>query len=208
MLRRWRAVSPEGSSVPLRLGFELVVIFVGVTLAFAVENYRERRNEDERRQQSYRALARELDVHASAAPQMSRTLGEILERFETARAAGERPAPAYYRERQGERVPDFAWEGVRLAGGVNLVEPDLYFRLAEYYGRIASISSRYARYNVFTEQALLPLSHAGPEAFYDGRGLKGEFAEHLARLAELREDFAWMGSEAAVMQGQVRARIR
>lgn len=199
----------EGTrAIAVRLAFELAVVFIGVTLAFAVENYQDGRNEDDRRQQSYRALARELDVHASFAPRMTGTLADLLRQFESARAAGERPAPAYYRERQGERVPDFAWDGVRLAGGVNLVEPDLYFRLAEYYGRVASISGRYARYNEFTERVLLPRLHEDAAVFYDDGRLRGEYAEHVARLAELRDDFAWLGGEARVLLDAVHGRIR
>lgn len=210
MPRRFAAprLTESTRALVVRLGFELAVVFIGVTLAFAVENYRERRNEDDRRQQSYRALARELDVHASAAPPMVETLSGILDGFDAQRAAGERPAPAFYRERQGERVPDFAWDGVRLAGGVNLVEPDLYFRLAEYYGRVVSISERYGRYNEFTERTLLPRLHENAAVFYDDGRLRGEYAEHVARLAELRDDFAWMAGEARVLLDEVRARIR
>ena len=52
----WERMGPLVSKVVL----ELFIVFVGVSAAFAVENYRDARQQDLRRQAVYRALDREL----------------------------------------------------------------------------------------------------------------------------------------------------
>lgn len=60
---------PQASKVAL----ELFIVFVGVSAAFAVENYRDARQQDVRREAIYRALDRELT-------QMAETHGPVFQR--------------------------------------------------------------------------------------------------------------------------------
>ncbi|MGZ8468803.1 MAG: hypothetical protein ACXW61_04995 [Gemmatirosa sp.] len=192
--RRIGAVLPERlrgqreriSRTALLLTFELVVTFVGLLLAFAVENYREARNRSDRARQVYAALGREVQSFATVAPILADTLQRAIAAFDSARARGERPAPPVYYVRAGsERIPTDVWDATRAAGGLELVEPRLFFTLAEFYNRVNSISDRYRRYVEYTEHEVLHRLST-PAAFYDATGaLRPEYATYVDRLRDV-----------------------
>jgi hypothetical protein len=76
------------------------------------------------------------------------------------------------------------------SGGVNLLDPQLFYTLAEFYNRVESFSQRYLRYNQVTEQEVLPRLSIGAEAFYDP--LSGEldpvFEVHMDQLRTLHHE--------------------
>lgn len=196
-------------SVPV-LVFELLVVFIGVYGAFLVDRTSDARQRREREVQIYAALDRELGDFAQYMPQVATEIGRRVEAWRAADARGERNAPVYYREPHGERAPTGVWDATLASGGVTLLEPALFFRLANYYNRVVSINDRYARYNAFTEREVLPRLVEGPASFYapDSGPLRPEFRVHMDRLAEFREELLFSARQAAELQGQVRARMR
>ena len=116
----------------------------------------------------------------------------VLDAYDAAVAAGERPAPAFYREPNAETPTISVWRATLSSGGVNLLDPDLFFRTAAVYNLIESASQRYLRYNAVTESELLPRLSLGPEAFYDpatGR-MDPLFVVHMDLLSTLRDEVA------------------
>jgi hypothetical protein len=170
----------------LLLGFELVVTFAGVLAAFAVENWRDARGRSERARQVYAALSQEVRNFAAAAPPLADTIRKSLDAFSAARARGERPPPpVYYVAAGSERIPTEVWEATRTGGGLELIDPPLFFRTAQFYNRVNSISDRYARYVAYTEAEVLPRL-ATPDAFYERSGaLRPEFATYVDRLRDV-----------------------
>jgi hypothetical protein len=170
----------------LLLAFELLITFTGLLAAFAVENYRDRRKSAERARQVYAALGRELGNYAGLAPVLADTIDVMIDRFEAARERGERPAPPIYYVRAGsERIPTVVWDATVQAGGLDLVQPTLFFELAEFYNRLNSISERYLRYIEFTEREVLPRVPT-PAAFYDAGGaLRPEYRTYVERLRDI-----------------------
>ena len=183
---RFRPQRERVTRTALLLAFELLVTFAGLLAAFAVENYRDRRKSAERARQVYAALGRELGNYAGLAPVLADTLDAMIDRFEAARARGERPAPPIYYVRTGsERIPTVVWDATVQAGGLDLVQPTLFFELAEFYNRLNSISERYVRYIEYTEREVLPRV-ATPAAFYDADGaLRPEYRTYVDRLRDI-----------------------
>lgn len=86
----WERLGPLLSKVAL----ELFIVFIGVSAAFAVEDYRDQREENERRQAIYRALDRELKQMAEThGPVFQRQMTQQLTAWDQAVASGKRPLP-------------------------------------------------------------------------------------------------------------------
>jgi hypothetical protein len=183
---RLRGQRERVTRTALLLAFELLITFTGLLAAFAVENYRDRRKSAERARQVYAALGRELSNYTGLAPVLADTIDASIRSFEAALARGERPPPPSYYVRAGsERIPTVVWDATVQAGGLDLVQPTLFFELAEFYNRLNSISERYLRYIEFTEREVLPRVPT-PAAFYDAGGaLRPEYRTYVDRLRDI-----------------------
>lgn len=170
-----------------RLAIELVVIFVGVMGAFFAEDLRQNLEDDRRAQHIYEALLGEVHAFVDRAPLVTADMESRIEVWQEGYDQGERAAPAFYQEPNAEAPPSAIWVATLASGGVALVEPDLFNALATYYNRLESVSDRYGRYNLFTEQSILPLLEDDDTAFYtdDGR-LRAEYRAHMRRLEGIR----------------------
>ena len=159
-----------------KLLFEIVIIFVGVTAAFALEAARQDRQDAEYRQSMIGALAATLNDIVQHNRQFEALVDKQLAGFDAALARGEHPKLPVYREPGSERPPTRIWDGVVSTGAAKALDPDLFYALAVLYTRLDSFGERYIRYNDFTEQRVFPL---GPDqsGTYDPRTgrLKPEF---------------------------------
>jgi hypothetical protein len=170
-----------------RFLFELVIVFVGVTAAFALDDYREGREDRQYRERmvgGLRASLNDIVVHQS---EIEREIDAKLASFDRALRRGERPAPPVYREPGGERPPVRVWEGLVATGAARSLDPEMFFRLARFYGSADSSGDRYQRYNAFTESRVLPYL-GQPAVFYDEGKLRPEFAAYVERLRDYRDD--------------------
>ena len=172
----------------LRIALELAVVFIGVTAAFAMENWRSNAAEERYRGQMIAALSQSIESLAAHNHDIQQMIERDVAAFDAAIARGERPAPPVYREQGAERPPR-AFEGIVATGVARSLSPDLYFRLVEYFNRVDSWGDRYARYTVFTEQNVLPnMNGDDTSAFYTASGqLRSEYREYVNRLRDLGE---------------------
>ena len=186
-VRRPQAWFNRNRSLIRKFVFELVVVFVGVTAAFAMEDMRQRAKEAEYRRSMISALGPTLDDVIQHNAEFEQEVGAKLAAFDAAIARGERPALPIFRETNSERPPVRAWDGIVATGAAKSLEPGLFFELALFYTRQESVGERYIRYNSFTETRVLILG-PDPAALYDLRTgrLKPEFAAHVDRLRDLR----------------------
>lgn len=173
-----------------RLITELVIIFAGVYGAFWVERYRQELEDQERATTILEALEQEIANVSREGPYVRDGMEASLAAYDSARAAGQRVSPAYYREPGAETPSMSVWQATVASGGVNLLDADLFFALAAFYNRLESFSQRYLRYNQITEQVLLPRIPRGGEAFYDP--VTGEldpiFEVHMGQLETLLDE--------------------
>jgi len=194
---------------PLRFVVELVVVFAGVYGAFWVEGYWQKAEEREREAAILGALAEELGNFVDQGPLVGEGMNQALNAFQEARSRGERVSPAYYREPGAETPSISVWQATLSSGGVNLLESELFFDLAELYNRVESFSERYIRYNTVTEREVLPLLSRGPDAFYDPSSgdLDSRFEVHMDQLRTLRDEVSFIVARADTLRSQVRASL-
>jgi hypothetical protein len=191
----------------MRLASELLIIFAGVYGAFWVERYRQEMEDRERATTILEALAREIDGITAEGPHVRDAMAAALNAFDSATALGLHPAPAYYREPAAETPSISVWQATVASGGVNLLDPNLFFSLAAFYNRVESFSRRYLRYNEVTERDLLPRLSQGAEAFYDPLSgtLDPTFEVHMDQLRTLRFEADQILERAESLEAVVRA---
>lgn len=171
-----------------KFAFELVIVFIGVTAAFALEYRRQEASESRYRKEMIAALLPTLDDVIGHNAEFDAEVTAKLAAFDAAIAAGQQPELPIFREDNSERPPTRAWDGLIASGAARALAPELFFRFALFYTRQESVGERYIRYNDFTEQRVYPLGRDA-SAFYDtGSGqLKPEFAAHVDRLRDLQK---------------------
>lgn len=188
-----------------RLAFELAIVFVGVTGAFALENMRESTQEAAYRGNMIAGLGASLDNTLTHSSAIDREIGGKLAAFDAAIARGEKPPLPVYREEGGERPPTLAWDAILSTGAARELEPDMLFRLAQYYNRLGSFGERYIRYNDFTEGRVLAMGVDQSQAWQaDGR-LKPEYAAYVDRLRDLAKANGDLVREAGAIRDALAA---
>lgn len=165
--------------------FEIVIVFVGVTAAFALDSVRRDREEAAYQSRILAALVPTLDNLLQHNAAFEREVQPKLAAFDAAIARHERPPLPIFREANAERPPVRIWDSVVATGAARALRPDLLFRLSMFYNRQESIGERYVRYATYTEQHVYPLG-TDSAAFYDADGiLRPEFAAFVDRLRDL-----------------------
>ena len=181
--------------------FEVIIVFIGVTAAFALEAARQDRQDAEYRRSMLGALAATLNDTVQHNRQFEKQVDKQLADFDSALARGEHPKLPVYREPGSERPPTRIWDGVVSTGAAKALDPDLFYALAILYTRLDSFGEKYIRYNEFTEQHVFTL---GPDqaGIYDptsGR-LKPEYAAYVDRLRDLDEMAKELDGKAAALK--------
>ncbi|MEO8810192.1 MAG: hypothetical protein ABI386_08105 [Rhodanobacter sp.] len=187
-----------------KFAFELVVVFIGVTAAFALENWRENAAEARYPASMIAALRPTLDDVIRHNTNFDAEVVPKLAAFDAAIAVGAEPALPVFREVNSERPPTRAWDGLVASGAAKALEPALFFELAIFYTRQESFGERYIRYNDFTEQHVYPLGNQ-PAVLYDaviGR-LKPEFAAYVDRLRNLQQVNIKITQQAMKLRGEL-----
>lgn len=172
-----------------KIALELFIVFIGVSAAFAVENYRDAREQNERREVVYRALDRELKQMAEThGPVLQRQMTEQLAAWDAAIARGEKPLPPTFRIHDAERPPTGVWDAAVATGTIELIEPELMFELARFYTRAETAGDLYQRYSAAAQVYFWPHLDEGPAAFWEPDGdLRFEIKAHVQRLRDFRE---------------------
>ena len=169
-----------------KLLFEIVIIFIGVTGAFALEAARQEREDAAYRNSMIAALIPTFNDFERHSQLFEQETGAKIAAFDAALARGEQPKLPIYREPGGERPPSRAWDGIVATGVSKALPPELYYELSRFYTRQESFGERYIRYAQMTEQRVLSL---GPEqrGIYDPASgkLRPEYAAYVDRLRDL-----------------------
>ena len=181
------------------LAGQLLVIFLGVTAAFVVENYREKASQREELRQSVAGLITELERYETRSVEYADAFNSAIEKWKAADRQGQRAVPGYFRIPGASHPPTAAWTTTVNSGIARMLDPLLRRDLAYYYSEFIGIHDNYDRYNQFTEREILPRLTAGPDAFYGADGkllptfrvhmdLLTEFAANLRQLAGMARD--------------------
>ena len=185
--------------------FEIIIIFIGVTAAFALEAARQERADAAYRDGMIAAMIPTFNDFESHSRLFQQETGSKIAAFDAALARGEQPKLPIYREPGGERPPSRAWDGIVATGVSKALPPELYYELSRFYTRQESFGERYVRYAQMTEQQILSL---GPEqrGIYDPASveLKPEYAAYVDRL----RDLVTLDKVLEVQAHELRVRLR
>lgn len=181
----------------LRLGFELVIVFLGVYGAFMAESVRERREQEQVARNIYAAVAEEIRDHVE---QGQAVLDEYLAAqtaWEQSAELGERPTPWII---PWSRVgpPLAAWQATMASGGVGLIDQDLFYRLAKYYRSVDMLLVPVDAPDLFAENEIVPYIDDGPSRFYDGPKLRPRFRYYLDRRKTVLQ-----GAQETIDEGKI-----
>lgn len=186
--------------------FEIIIIFIGVTAAFALEAARQERADAAYRDGMIAAMIPTFNDFESHSRLFQQETGSKIAAFDAALARGEQPKLPIYREPGGERPPSRAWDGIVATGVSRALPPELYYELSRFYTRQESFGERYVRYAQMTEQQVLSL---GPEqrGIYDPASgeLKPEYAAYVDRLRDLVAVDKVLDVQARELRAKLRA---
>lgn len=180
---------PEGRSLlrlVSRLGFELIVVFVGVYGAFALSNYGAEREASERRQQMQAALVQEIEGIIANTGNAAREVRSMLAAFDSAYAAGGSPPPIPMLE--PVRIQNHMWEITLASGGLDLMEVSTAFELSQFYNELNLGFAQLEQLRQLSESTILPSLDLGPDEFYESPGrLRAKYIWYLSGLRSLQE---------------------
>lgn len=189
-----------------RLALELFVVFAGVSAAFAVDDYREARSQDLRRDAVYKALDRELTQMAEThGPVFQRQMSSQLAVWDHALKRGERPMPPTFRLPGAERPPTGVWDAAVATGSIELIDPELFYELARFYNRANSVGVLYQRYSQGAQADIWARMEDGPGAFWNSDGeLRPEIRIDVQRLRDFSEHQGQLSREAQQLRSKLR----
>ena len=184
--------------------FEIAIIVIGVTAAFALEAARQERDAMAYRSSMIAAMVPTFDDMQRHNRIFISEAEAKIEAFDRDLAAGKQPLLPIYREGGAERPPMRAWDGIVASGVSKALPPDLYFQLSQFYNRQESIGERYVRYADMTERDIYPL---GPDqkGIYGPTGLKPQYAAYVDRLRDLIAATKKIDPQALEMKAKVQA---
>lgn len=187
-----------------RLLFEIVIIFIGVTAAFALEAARQEREEQRYRESMIAAMVPTFDDMQRHNRIFIKEAEAKIEAFDRDLTAGKQPLLPIYREGGAERPPMRAWDGIVASGVSKALPPELYFQLSQFYNRQESIGERYVRYADMTERDIYPLG-LNQKGIYGPTGLKPQYAAYVDRLRDLVAATKKIDPQAREMKTKVQA---
>lgn len=149
----------------VRLGLELAVVFIGVYTAFALSEYQSRREVSERRQQLQSALVREIQDLTSNTRRVATTLPVQMAIFDSAIAAGARPALVPWIE--PVRVQTHMWEATLQSGALDLFDVPVIYEISQFYNELNAGFEQLSQLRQLSETVLIPALGQSSNEFYD-----------------------------------------
>ena len=199
----WQNLRPHLPKIVL----ELFIVFVGVSAAFALDDYRDSRQQSNRRQAIYSALDRELGQMAQTrGPVIQQQITTQLQAWDQAIARREKPVPPTFKLIGAERPPTGVWDAAVATGSIELIDPTLFYELARFYNRAHSAGDLYQRYSTSAQSDVWPYVREGPEAFWQSDGkLRPAVAADVERLRDFRDSQGQLNREAQFLRKKLRA---
>lgn len=185
---------------------ELAIVFIGVSAAFMVDNYRDQREQARSLDAAYRGLVEEMKQYSTRGRAHAVHAREALAAYRSKHAHGERPPPAFYRVPGAEHPPEAVWQTSVASGVVNLMPPELRREMGWFYEENYGIADRYVRYAEFTESQILPGLKEARDVFHDPQ--TGELYPRFQVHMELLDEYATYLERQADWADRLMRRIR
>ena len=157
---------------------EIVVVFIGVYLAFLLEGYRTSQQNDQKEQQIYASLYRLFDGMSADLENAKAFQQNFAEPFMDAYRSGDmpRPQPLPF---AGSGFSTDSWSAMLQAGGINLLDVRFILSIEEFYAGARYVDKQLVNYNNLSNQILLPNAEADLDTFYN------------TETGSIRPQFSW-----------------
>lgn len=180
---------------------------MGVSAAFALDQYRDIRRESERRRQILLAL--EKDFAASqqtldqAVPQMTQIVDSIVVAYER----GDRPEIGHLAATITFRSG--TWDAMLASGGTEILDVDLILKVEDYYETVQSLQEASAEGRRMSTELILPVIDQGNSVFYEAEGgkLKSKFSWYMSSLRDYRTGIVTLTEKNRDILKMVRNRL-
>ncbi len=196
-------VQPEAVRRPeirVRLGrllAELVIVFIGVYAAFALNEYRAAQAEELHRAQIRDALLSEIEDIVFRTKRVSSNMPQQVAALDSLIAAGARPPLSPMLE--PVRMEAHMWEATLQSGGLNLLDVETLYQISAFYNILNAGFEQLGQMRYLSETVLLPNLNAGPDEFYDPEtgALQPKYQWYIYGLRRM----TWLAEEAT-QQGE------
>jgi|GEM_PF-3070519 len=148
-----------------RLGAELIVVFIGVYLAFLLDGVRSQWEEEQKRSRVLSALLRETR-------QSARDLELVEDAFETLSSSwldeyenGEMPELRGFHFVYSSRHD--VWEATLQSGILEIVDVGVVFSLSNHYAQMDFAAAQVEAFDRFVSEHIIPKLDEGNAEFYD-----------------------------------------
>lgn len=164
---------------------ELFIVFIGVYLAFQLNDYRSERETNQRRHQIQEALGQEINIFILGADQTYPYLESLYQDWRTKYEAGEKPVPLYFQIGGVDLPPRGMWQSVMASEGVTTLPVETLQKLSDYYNALDILLDKYAEISAFSELEIIPVEE--PETFYhaEGGNLKRKYVAYMQRMQDM-----------------------
>lgn len=186
----------------LKLVFELVVIFLGVYLAFLMDDFRENKVKEERRARISKALYEEIDYCLKGfeknMPHFASAFRNWLAQYES----GKKPAPFTFIIGI-DLPPRSMWEATLASGGLNLLRVETLKTLSRFYNGLNELLQEFREIHRYSVGNIGPHLE-NPDYFYtqNSNKLKPEFQWHANRMNNMlknSEPLIKLGKKASLL---------
>ena len=190
-----------------RLLLELVVVFIGVYLAFMLNEHRAEREQENRRQQLRTALASEIGVFANGADRIAPEFDSLYVRWRRRFEAGEQPTPIHYQLSGISLPPRGMWQAVVASDAVATLDVATMQQVSYFYNGLDILLERYQDLDDFARREIMPYRASGAAAFYDAEDrLKPHYADYMRRIHDAQNLFGIVREMAAESHEMLQAR--
>lgn len=160
--------------------FELVVVFVGVYLAFVFNDLQQKQLETRKKVQILTGLKQELELFIDGATAHLAETEALIKDFDSRLEYGQMPVPFRYSYTGADRPPNSFWQAAIASGAIDLLDIDLLTDLALYYNFLESALRKYNALYDFGQAHILPHVQEDTQVFYlDSTHLKPMYAEYM-----------------------------
>lgn len=169
-----------------KLLLELVVVFVGVYLAFLFNEYQANRQERTHRTELRAALASEIDVFARHADRFASTLDSLQVQWDSAYTAGAHPAPLQVPSGGIDTPPRGIWQAVLASDPLATLDVATMQNVSIFYNALDVFVAKNDRLRDFYEASVIPHLDDGTAVFYERGGtvLRPEYRAYMDRFRD------------------------
>lgn len=192
----------------LRALFELLIVFFGVFAAFWVDDYKVKKTNDKNRVKAYQGLLDETTSFLGGGEMIVSNFKKEQKEWRDSFEKGQNPSPIVIRLPGIDRPPNDVWEATKSSNIVSLFEPELLFKLSEYYNGMETLLSQFHDLRKFGREQIIPFSNR-PETYYlKDNELQPTYQEYVNHLEEILSTSDSVLKEAKELQKELDIRIK